>query len=299
MRVSRSAVALAVGFVAASITITPTSHDFGNVAVNGVAFKAFPVGGLRATDSATGSLTGPDADQFIIGPSSQGGVRSELCRVDLADAQTCGFDVLFSPKSKGPKSATLVVKDFRGGRATAALKGNGVEAVCEMKVVSCNYAHLYSGVFSWNDGLQAAGSSTSIVMQADIDGLNVACNGTETIRDEGGSHVLISKGSGLVAVEFKTDDENRSVYNITVACPTPGNSDNPSQRAELGHFDQQTYDQLKTKAGPPKIPNVENTLIDVTPGVDLIGTTSYPNPGVDAVNGVTGTVVVTWKLKRK
>jgi len=193
----------------------------------------------------------------------------------------------------------LVVKDFRGGRATAALKGNGVRALCENKVVSCNYAHLYSGVFSWNDGLQGAGSSTSIVMQADIDGLNVACNGTETIRDEGGSHVLVSKGSGLVAVEFKVDDENRKVYNITVACPSPGNSDKPSQRAELGHFDQQTYEQLKTKAGPPIVPKGENTLIDFTPGVDLIGTTSYPNPGVDQLNGVTGTVVVTWKLTRK
>ena len=165
---------------------------------------------------------------------------------------------------------------------------SGVDPDCVMKVVACNYAHLYSGVFSWNSVLKAPNSSTVIVMQADIDGLRVTCSGTETVTDNGVSHVMKSQGNGLVAVEFKNDEDKRPVYNITVACPSPGDADTPSQPAELGHFDQQTYDQLTTAAGGP-----------ISPGVDLIGSSTYPNPDNDAVNGVTGDVVVKWSLKHK
>ena len=45
------------------------------------------------------------------------------------------------------------------------------------------------------------------VMQADIDGLRVTCSGTETVTDNGVSHVMKSQGNGLVAVEFKNDED--------------------------------------------------------------------------------------------
>jgi hypothetical protein len=181
-----------------------------------------------------------------------------------------------APISRQLEVRRLIVRDTLG------------TATCEPKVVFCNYAHLYSGGFSWNDSLKGAKSSTFIAMRADIDGLRVACNGTETMTDEGGTKVLKSQGTGLVAVEFKDDENQRPAYNITVACPSPGDAETPSQPAELGHFDQQTYDQLKTSGGPR-----------IIPGVALIGSSRYENPAADSVNGVTGTVTVTWNLKRK
>ncbi len=281
MRMSRSAAALAVGFLVASITITPASHDFGDVAVNASVAKDFLVGGVANRDSALAILTGPDATQWII----QDG--AERCWVNLQDSIPCSFNLSFWPKSLGPKTATLVVRDYHGNRVTAQLKGKGVQALCEMKVVFCNYAHLYSGVFKWDDVLRAPKASTVIAVEAKVDSGRVSCNGTETLTDEGGSRVLTSNGNGLIAVEFKVDDTMRQVYNITVACPSPGDADTPSQRAELGHFDQQSYDQRTTAAGVP-----------VAPGVDVIGDNSYES-GTDPVNNVTGRVTVTWNLKRQ
>jgi hypothetical protein len=279
VRLSRSTAALSAVFAAFTLTITPTSHDYGEVAVNAQTSKDFVVAGVANGDSALAILTGPDANQWKLQGWS-------VCH-KLDSQAKCSFEVDFWPKSVGPKTAALVVRDSYGNRVTAQLKGKAVQPICESKVVFCNYAHLYKGVFSWNDALRGGNSSTVIVMQADIDGLSVKCNGTETITGQGTTQVLTSNGSGLVAVEFKVDDTMRQVYNITVACPSPGNADTPSQRAELGHFDQQTYDQQTTNAGVP-----------VTPGVDLIGSSSYENPANDPVNGVTGTVTVKWNLKR-
>ncbi len=282
MRMSRSAAALTVGFLVSSITITPASRDYGDVAVNGTTTKTFVVGGLATRDSALAIVTGPDARQWIIQASTN------LCRVDPQDPDPCSFEVSFNPNSTGPKTATLVVRDFRGGRVTAQLKGKGVVALCEMKVVFCNYAHLYTGVFKWNSVLTAPKSSTIIAVQADVVGGRVTCNGSETLTEDGVSRVLKVQGNGLIAVEFKVDDTNSKVYNITVACPSPGDAGNPSQPAELGHFDQQSYDQRKTSAG-----------VDVAPGVDLIGTNDYEDGASDAANGVNGRVTVSWSLKRQ
>jgi hypothetical protein len=274
-------ISLAAVLLAFSITVSPTNVDYGNVAVRAITYRTITVGGVPHGDSATATLTGLNAgDWFINGGGNK-------CLDESKKGYPCAFEIGFMPKSKGPKSAKLVVA-YRGSTASSTLKGIGVDAVCEQKVVLCNYAHLYKGVFSWNEGLRGPNSSTVTVMQADIDGLTVACNGTMTITDEGGTHVFTSNGKGLVAVEFKIDDQERKVYNITVACPSPGNAGKPSQPAELGHFDMQTYDQLHPQRGVP-----------VVEGMDLAGNSSYENPAADALNGVTGQVIVRWNLKRK
>lgn len=279
---SRSVAALSVAFLGFTITVTPASHDWGDVAVNANVDKDFAVAGIANKDSALATVTGTDANQFIM----QGG--NDRCEVDTANGFQCSFSVTFWPKSIGPKTATLVVRDYHGSRVSVPLKGRGVQPVCESKVVLCNYAHLYKGIFSWNDVLRGAKSSTVIAVTANIDGLKVVCSGTQTITEEGVARVWTSNGSGLVAVEFKEDDTMRKVYNITVACPSPGNADTPSERAELGHFDQQSYEQRTTAAGGP-----------IVPGVDLVGSSSEENPANDPVNGITGTVTVKWNLKKK
>jgi hypothetical protein len=56
----------------------------------------------------------------------------------------------------------------------------------------------------------------------------------------------------------------------------------PVQRAELGHHDQETYQQRAT------------TIAQKV----LQGSSNYPAPETDAANGVTGTVQVTWNITR-
>jgi hypothetical protein len=72
-------------------------------------------------------------------------------------------------------------------------------------------------------------------------------------------------------VEFEHDSTNKLVYRITAACPTAEGMGSPVQRAELGHHDQETYQQRATTIGQ-KV---------------LQGGSNYPAPETDPVNGVT------------
>jgi hypothetical protein len=56
----------------------------------------------------------------------------------------------------------------------------------------------------------------------------------------------------------------------------------PVQPAELGHHDQETYQQRATTIAQKA----------------LQGSSNYPAPETDAVNGVTGSVQVTWNITR-
>jgi hypothetical protein len=93
-------------------------------------------------------------------------------------------------------------------------------------------------------------------------------------------------GTGLIAVEFLEDPIYPLVYLITVACPTPAfaatasDPADPSRPAELGQG------ELLSEKQP---------AADV--GIDLEGTISYPSPDTDPLNGVTGHVSISWKLK--
>jgi hypothetical protein len=61
---------------------------------------------------------------------------------------------------KVPLGATALLAAAVGAAITIQpSSGQGVNAVCEMKVVSCNYAHLNSGAFSWTSSLASPGSS--------------------------------------------------------------------------------------------------------------------------------------------
>lgn len=50
---------------------------------------------------------------------------------------------------KLPSAAALLAAAVGVASTLTPLSGDGLRAECEMKVVSCNYAHLYSGTFSW------------------------------------------------------------------------------------------------------------------------------------------------------
>lgn len=164
----------------------------------------------------------------------------------------------------------------RSGRA------GGQQLSCKMWVVSCNYAEHYMGRFDWQLVLQGGKSRHEEVVSVGITNGVVKCDGTAKDTDVGGTKVGRIVGPGLLAIEFKRDSIGKLVYEVTVACPTPAWPDTPSQPAELGHFGQESYEQPATAIG-----------------MNLKGGSSYPAPETDPVNGVTGTVSVSWEFLRK
>ena len=287
---------VAIGFSTYAVIITPPVHDYGNVAVGAVVpfdFR-FTESGAPLTDSITSvAITGADPGDFAFNDSTG------MNRFSPSSTQSCytpGFTpctVQFRPKSFGPKQAKLVIKTIRGATATAVLKGNGVRAICEPLVVSCNYAFLYDGTFSWSYAIVSPISKTVVDVTVSIVSGRGVCNGSETITDNGNSTTGAITGRALVAVEFESGSltpdsikqQSVPIYRVTVACPTPefprtADSDGSrSQPAELGHNDQSSYNVKGVPIGSP-----------------LIGQLTYPAPETDQSNGVTGNVTVRWTL---
>lgn len=283
----RIVVGLTVGIVvaagAAAITIRPASHDFGKVPVLGHGYHAFHVTlppDTIPTDTMRASITGADKAHFnvagLVLPTSCGGSPPGW------RTGSCELQIEFLPLSVGVKTATLVLTDSRGGRATAALRGEGVAFVCEMRVVSCNYAYLYSGTFTWGIDLRAPKTTVTTSVTVNVTKGVATCSGTETTIDlESGTQTKSIGGDGLIAVEFVKDSADQLVYNVTAACPPPAAAGSSAVPAELGHTDMQSYPVRATSVG-----------------MNVVGASTYPAPEEDPVNNVTGTVSVRWSLLR-
>ena len=153
---------------------------------------------------------------------------------------------------------------------------------CQMKVVSCNYAYLYSGRFSWTNALNGPASQFKEQVSVSVNNGVADCLGTVHETSNGQTQNGTISGPGLFAVEFELDSANKLVYRITAACPTAAGMGSPVQPAELGHHDMTTYEQRPA------------TIAQKT----MQGTSNYPAPETDPVNGVTGTVQVTWNITR-
>lgn len=290
-----------VAAVQASLTVTPTSHDYGTVGVGGILPKDFRI--VLQPGTSNGSklsleLVGADAQDFGATHDSLDG-NSSGCSSGPQGLE-CVAQVNFSPKTLGPKQASLVVSDNRGATVRVPLTGKAVQPVCTNRVVFCNYAHLYSGTFGWTYSIISPSSQTNVHVQVDITNGVAVCNGAETIAENGRSTTGAITGKGLVAVEWLLDDMYPFVYRITAACPTPdypagpnGEAATPSQPAELGHNDMTSDKQPDPWIKPGM------TLEHVVTGLyRLQGTLSYPAPETDQSNGVSGNVVITWNLVR-
>jgi len=156
-----------------------------------------------------------------------------------------------------------------------------------MEVVHCNYAHLYGGKFSWTSDLSAPQSRHHEQVDVELVGGLATCSGAASDTENGRTRTGPIAGMGLFAIEFERDSASRPVYRITVACPSPdwpagpnGEPATPSKPAELGHDEQQSYDQ------PAPAP----------PGMKLVGSYTTPAAETDALNGVSGSLTVTWTL---
>jgi hypothetical protein len=156
------------------------------------------------------------------------------------------------------------------------------EPTCQMKVVSCNFAYLYSGQFSWSNTIKGPASQFHEQVTVTVKNGVADCLGTVRETSNGQTTTGTVSGPGLFAVEFERDSTNKLVYRITAACPTPAGMGSPVQPAELGHHDLETYQQRATTMAQKEVQ----------------GTSNYPAPETDALNGVTGTVQVTWHITR-
>jgi len=164
---------------------------------------------------------------------------------------------------------------------------------CEAKVVPCNYAHLYSGSFSWQSELLGPyGQNRRSVTVTVVKG-TATCDGSETdvniskVGDQTYTTTEVGtiKGPGLIAVEFEKDAAGAVVYRVTGACPSPrweASLQSPVQPAELGNsYEEESYNQPASAMW-----------------IDLVGNRSELHPDTDQENGVSGTIRVTWSLKR-
>jgi hypothetical protein len=200
---------LGAGVVAAGITITPASYDYGKVAVRGYAYHDFDVSiprGAGPTDTVTQTLTGADAAEF--------GLNTGGCE-RFWRTEPCRFQIVFQPKSVGHKVATLVVVDTRGNRGTAQLTGEAVEPVCTNEVVFCNYAHLYSGTFAWTSGVHGPFSQYDEHVQVGVASGVATCNGAATSVSQERRESRAINGTGLVAIQFVNHSAGHLVYRIT------------------------------------------------------------------------------------
>lgn len=104
----------------ASITISPTSQDFGMPPAFGKSTRTFVV--TNTGGSPTGlpvpAISGPDAASFSIGANA--------CTILLAPGTSCSIyvDLPFSNPTPGQKTATLSVTAMPGGVASAGMAGN-------------------------------------------------------------------------------------------------------------------------------------------------------------------------------
>ena len=297
--------AAALGAAAFVISIQPMSHDFGQIAVGGrskgMTFRVTLPTGAGPGDTTIAKIVGADATDFIIfdvntGTQCEGGLPSTYSPSPYPSnwrSGSCTYEVDFQPGSYvGPKVARLEVSDRRGGVAKATLTGTAVAPLCTNNVVFCNYAHLYSGTFNWINKISSPTSSHSENVQVTVT-LGVAvCNGTVTDTDNGQSTTGAVTGKGLIGVEFDGEVDpktkaTRTVYRISVACPSPAFAATeyvaatPSRPAELGDFFQETLNQPIASVG-----------------VDLVGSISLPSPETDQLNGVSGAIQIHWSLKR-
>lgn len=299
----RRLLGMCVALVAAAVTVTPTQHDFGDVGVNGLATMLFSIRippSTDTTDTMTIALAGADAVDFVIRDLNYlDPTAPNPCHANLTPGTpnpplgwrggSCLIAFDFRPRSLGPKQARGIIADSRGGQAVVSLRGKGVAALCEMKVVSCNYAHLYSGTFSWQSDLSGPWGQTRLSVTVTVINGVATCDGSETsvtINDGGRSTDVGSiQGDGLIAIEFETDSADRPVYRVTAACPSPQwppALNRPVQPAELGNsYFEESYQQ--------PMPNPNSTLRGMRRGA---------HPDVDSVNGVTGTMTVSWTLQR-
>jgi len=100
--------------------VTPENAMWGNLPVGSSSVQPISIenGGAPPATLGTATITGPDADQFSLGP--------DQCGSTIPGGGTCTREVVFGPTSAGEKQATLTLEADGQADLTVALSGTGV-----------------------------------------------------------------------------------------------------------------------------------------------------------------------------
>lgn len=301
---------IALSMTHAPITITPAAYDFGKSPVGSDAlpekiFRITVSPNLVPRSRLSLQLIGLDKDDFVLATANEYNLedRPSRCTISTQGA-VCQAEVEFRPRSVGPKRARLEVFDRAGNWVEAEVKGEGIAATCLSRVVPCNFAHLWTGVFGWRSVSNSSGSQETETVDVIVTRGVAFCNGGATSSAEGRTHTGRIQGPGLFAVEFLKDPGIPWVYRITAACPSPHwpkvvdpnparpeeaviAEETPSRPAELGHNEQSSDKQIASK-----------TAMTLEQLISRLSTLEgrIMHPGSDALTGVTGSITVSWKL---
>ena len=139
-------------------SITPTSHDFGNVITGNSSPQTFTITntGSGTLDITAGgiTLTGTNADQFIL--------SAVTYPISLASGISTTVDVAFEPTTAGSKTANLeIVHNAAGSPSTVALTGAGIPPP-EYTYGNYNLTGIWSDAINWTPGLPTATSNVYI-----------------------------------------------------------------------------------------------------------------------------------------
>ncbi len=300
------------------LTISPASHDFGQVIVrmSGTTFQfrvTLPPGG-GPTDAVSVTITGPNEADFRIPLELYSTRQRNTCADSTWRSGSCDVWVEFMPQAVGSRNASLVVSDTRGNRGSAVLTGTGVFGCRPDAAVSCNYADHYSGTFSWSAALvtKSGNSSgpeykalaTTTVKVTLTNGL-AYCAGSQsdsTMSTEAGrldelrETIGTISGPGMFSIEF-FEDNGQLAYRVTAWCPTGQGT------LTTTNYRTRETTTASFKANPARVGGSGGMEIDPQPasaiGIDLAG--SIPgrvHPDADPLNGVSGTLDIAWSLKR-
>ena len=225
---------------AVAVTITPTSADYGKLSVGAVVARSFKI--TRSDTLRTiVSLEGPDPTEFFIrGPEHEMhrgeadtlyGCWNEALQRSLT---ACDVSVDFRPTSEGIKTATLVVTDFHGQKASATLRGEAGVPDCKPELVPCNWAISYVGGIDLHevdsvinsDRVARHTTDLSITITQGV----VKCDGhyvefEQNLQDGKPTDEMnfkaVIRGPGLASIEFEPDQNGKMTYTLHYACATP------------------------------------------------------------------------------
>ena len=203
---------------AANITVSPTSKDYGNVAVSSSSAQTFTVTNTGGTSLTVGtlSLSGANADQFAKSSDNCSGQA-------VAAGGNCTVQVTFSPTSTGAKSGTLNIPSDAPNNTslTAALTGTGTQANIGVDPTSKSYGAVNVGASSSQTfTVTNSGSATLTISTVAISGTNSSefVKGTDTCNDQ---TVAPSGGTCTIQVTFTPSSAGSKSATLTIPSDDP------------------------------------------------------------------------------
>jgi hypothetical protein len=129
------------GLNPASLSVTPATFDFGNVAV---------AAAIKPTQTFTITNTGDVPSGTVAIALASGApdfaLQNSTCPATLASGASCSVDVLFAPGTPGSKSGSFTVAASPGGSKTVTLAGFGTApANLQISATTIDFGHIVLG----------------------------------------------------------------------------------------------------------------------------------------------------------